>query len=102
MKVALALSITCGKLGRKIEIKDIGFINSNGENANILKKIFWPKETGSDQPSEAPMEIGTKIIKNGIDFTLYWSDEFIHSYILPDKTKGAIIYVMAYKIIPME
>ena len=34
MKIALALSITCGKLGRKIEIKDIGFINSNGENAN--------------------------------------------------------------------
>ena len=33
------------------------------------------------------MEIGTKITKNGIELTLEWSDEFIQSDILPDKTK---------------
>ena len=46
MKVALALSITGWALERTMEIKDIAFLNSNGGNANILKKIFWPKETG--------------------------------------------------------
>ena len=87
MKVALALSITGGALERTMEIKDIAFLNSNGGNANILKKIFWPKETGSDTPPEKAMEIGTKIKKNGIDLTLEWSDEFIQEDILPDKTK---------------
>ena len=44
MKVALALSIMGGALERKIQVKDISFLKNNGENANILKKIFWPKE----------------------------------------------------------
>jgi beta-glucanase (GH16 family) len=87
MKVALALSVTGGELGRIMRIKDIGFLKNNGENANILKQISWPKDTGSDQPPEAEMKIGTKIKKNGIDLTLEWSDEFIQSDILPDKTK---------------
>ena len=87
MKVALALSIMGGALERKIQVKDISFLKNNGENANILKKIFWPKETGNDSPPESAMEIGTKIRKNGIDLTLEWSDEFIQSDILPDPKK---------------
>lgn len=87
MKVSLALSITGGALERTMEVKDIQFMNEKGENANILKKIFWPKETGSDAPPEDAMPIGTKIRKNGIDLTLEWSDEFIQSELLPDKTK---------------
>ena len=87
MKVALALSITGGELERKMEVKEIAFLNNSGENANILKKIFWPKETGNDDPPEEAMEIGKKIKKNGIDLTLEWSDEFIQSDLLPDKTK---------------
>ena len=87
MKVALALSITGGTLERTMQVKDIAFLNSNGENANILKKIFWPKETGSDLPPEEAMKIGTKIRKNEIDLTLEWSDEFIQSELLPDQTK---------------
>jgi len=87
MKVCLALSITGGALDRTMEVKDIQFLNRSGGNANILKKIFWPKETGSDAPPEAAMQIGTKIRKNGIDLTLEWSDEFIQSDILPDTKK---------------
>ena len=87
MKVALALSITGGALERTMQVKDIAFLKSNGENANILKKISWPKDFGSDKPPEDEMEIGTKIKKNGIDLTLEWSDEFIQSDTLPDKKK---------------
>ena len=87
MKVALALSLNGGELGRKMQVKDIAFLTENGENANILEKILWPKETGNDNPPEAPMEIGTKIRKNGIDLTLEWSDEFVQSDILPDTKK---------------
>ena len=48
MKVALALSITGGALERTMQVKDIAFLKSDGENANILKKISWPKDFGSD------------------------------------------------------
>ena len=87
MKVALALSITGGALERTMQVKDIAFLKSNGENANILNKISWPKDFLSDKPPEDEMEIGTKIKKNGIDLTLEWSDEFIQSDTLPDKKK---------------
>ena len=44
MKVALALSITGGELERKMELKEIAFLNNSGENANILKKFFGQKK----------------------------------------------------------
>jgi beta-glucanase (GH16 family) len=87
MSVAFAISLNGGQLDRTMQIKDIAFLNDNGGNANVLAKIEWPKETGTDTPPEPPMEIGTKIKKNGIELTLEWSDEFIQSDILPDKTK---------------
>ena len=87
MKVAMALSILGGELERIMQIKDISFLKKDGGNANILKKIFWPKETGSDSPPENAMQIGTKMKKNGIDLTLEWSDEFIQSDMIPDKNK---------------
>ena len=87
MKVALAISINGGALERTMEVKDIAFLKSDENLANILKKIFWPKDTGSDEPPEKAMEIGEKIKKNGIDLTLEWSDEFIQGDLFPDKTK---------------
>jgi len=87
MSMAFAISLNGGQLDRTMQIKDIEFLNDNGGNANVLAKIEWPKETGTDTPPEPPMEIGTKIKKNGIELTLEWSDEFIQSDILPDKTK---------------
>ena len=87
MQVAFALSLNGGELDRTMQVKDISFLDDNGGNANILQKMAWPKETGTNTPPDAPMEIGTKITKNGIDLTLEWSDEFIQSEILPDRTK---------------
>ena len=87
LKLALGLSLNGGELDRTIQVKDISFLNINGENANILENVSWPKETGSDGPPESAMEIGTVIKKNGIELTLEWSDEFIQSDILPDTTK---------------
>ena len=63
MKVALAISINGGALERTMEVKDIAFLKGDEDLANILKKIFWPKDTGSDEPPEKAMEIGTKIKK---------------------------------------
>ena len=63
MKVTLALSITGWALERSMQVKDIAFLKSNGENANILNKISWLKDFLSDKPPEDEMEIGTKIKK---------------------------------------
>ena len=87
MKVALGISLNGGQLDRTMQVKDIQFLNINNENSNILENIYWPKDTGSEAPPEQPMEIGTKIKKNGIDLTLEWSDEFIQSGLLPDTQK---------------
>ena len=87
LKLALGLSLNGGDLGRTIQIKDISFLDKDGQNTNILENVSWPKETGSDGPPEKAMEIGDKIRKNGLELTLEWADEFIQSDILPDKTK---------------
>lgn len=87
IKVAIALSVMNGALYRKIQVKEIGFINSKGENANIISTISWPKDTGSSSGPESEMAIGTTLKKNGISLTLKWSDEFTEESKTPDKTK---------------
>ena len=87
VKSLLGLSINGGALGRSIQIKDIALIDPIGRNLEVIRYIYWPKETGNDDPPEKEMKIGTKIKKNGIDLTLEWSDEFIQSDLLPDQKK---------------
>ena len=87
MKVALGISLNGGELDRTMQVKDIQFLNDKNENSDILQKISWPKDTGSDSPPEEPMEIGTTIKKNGLELTLEWSDEFDQSDLLPDTKK---------------
>ena len=47
LKLALGLSLNGGELDRTIQVKDISFLNKNGENADILENVSWPKETGN-------------------------------------------------------
>lgn len=87
IKVAISIGVNGKDLGKILQIKEIGFLNNKGENANIIENIFWPKETGNNDPPEEEMPLGTKIKKNGIDLTLAWADEFIQKEELPDPTK---------------
>ena len=52
MKSLLGLSINGGALGRSIQIKDITLLEIFGRKLDVIRYIYWPKETGNDDPQK--------------------------------------------------